>query len=281
MMQKVSNFVKSAVKGAAKAAPAVARAAPGAARAITAAGGPEAAAVGYLAPKLADVARQSHAQGSQQTPGVSPHQSTPGVTFAGSFDKMRKAPETPKTNSPELTKATSGQPTTFQQSKTVGPDTSKFTPDKPAVAPKPAAAPKPSSPLAGKDLQSTISSIAKSNKIADPNKIYAGKTLDLGGGDKYTIQKGDNLTKIAKGFYGSGSKASPQSSTTPEAKGVPSVPAPKPAAATASTSSAPAPMMKSFEPAAPMGSIPKMSDQNSMKQIKEEVQVGENKYRIV
>lgn len=62
--------------------------------------------------------------------------------------------------------------------------------------------------LSGNDLQSRISSIAKMNKLADPNKIYAGKTLNIDG-SKYTIKRGDNLTKIARSFSGT-SKAPAQ-----------------------------------------------------------------------
>ena len=47
---------------------------------------------------------------------------------AGEDEKARQAKfASPKTNSPELTKATSGKPTTFQKTDKVGPDTSKFT----------------------------------------------------------------------------------------------------------------------------------------------------------
>lgn len=74
---------------------------------------------------------------------------------------------------------------------------------KPAAAPKTttASTTKPAAPVAGKSLQSRISSLASSNKIANVNKIYAGKTMDVGG-SKYTIQKGDTLTSIAKKFPG-------------------------------------------------------------------------------
>jgi hypothetical protein len=85
-----------------------------------------------------------------------------------------------------------------------------------AAATKPvaaAAAAKPvAPPMQGKNLQSTISNIAKSNKIANVNKIYAGKTLDLGTGSKYTIQKGDTLTKIAKNLGTGSQAAAPKSS---------------------------------------------------------------------
>lgn len=166
----------------------------------------------------------------------------------------------PTAGSPTLTKATSGAPTTFQKTPTVGPDATKFAGAKPA-APV-AAAPAKSS---GVGLNAAISDIAKTNKIKDVNKIYTGQKLDLGAGDKYTVQKGDNLTKIAKGFYGAG-KSSTSEPSKPAATPAPA-PTPAPAAATpapaasSAASSAPAPMMKTFEPAAPQGSLPKMSDQ--------------------
>ena len=99
------------------------------------------------------------------------------------------------------------------------------------------------------------------------NKIYTGQKLDLGAGDKYTVQKGDNLTKIAKGFYGAGNKSStpeaskPAATPAPAPTPAPAAATPAPAASSAAASSSPAPMMKTFEPAAPQGSIPKMSDQ--------------------
>ena len=45
-------------------------------------------------------------------------------------------------------------------------------------------------------------------------------------------------------------------------------------------SKAPKPMMTTFSPAAPMGNLPKMSD-HPPSSLKEEVTVGNNKYRIV
>ena len=69
-------------------------------------------------------------------------------------------------------------------------------------ATKPTAPVAKTAPLAGKALQSRISDLAKSNKIANVNKIYYGKSMDVGG-QKYTIQKGDTLTSIAKKFSGS------------------------------------------------------------------------------
>jgi hypothetical protein len=42
-----------------------------------------------------------------------------------------------------------------------------------------------------------INLIAQTNKIKDPNLIYAGQKLTLPGGLSYTIKPGDNLTKIA------------------------------------------------------------------------------------
>lgn len=67
--------------------------------------------------------------------------------------------------------------------------------------------------LSENDLQSRISSIAKMNKLADPNKIYAGKTLNVDG-SKYTIKRGDTLTKIARSFPGT-SKAPPAPAPKP------------------------------------------------------------------
>lgn len=77
--------------------------------------------------------------------------------------------------------------------------------------------------LSENDLQSRISSIAKMNKLADPNKIYAGKTLNIDG-SKYTIKRGDNLTKIARSFSGT-SKAPAAQASRPAAPQA--APAPK------------------------------------------------------
>ena len=98
---------------------------------------------------------------------------------------------------------------------------------------------------------------------------------------------GTIATQVAKSVYGSpqsvatstGMKAADIASGTDMS---PKVSAPPTTfQSTTPPSAAPAPMMKTFEPAAPMDSIPNMKAQNSMKQIKEEVQVGTNKYRIV
>ena len=94
---------------------------------------------------------------------------------------------------------------------------------KPASTPAaPAASAPKAAPLAGKSLQSKIADIAKANKIANVNKIYAGKTMNVGD-QKYTIQKGDTLTGIAKKFSGSGQTAS--SSATKSVPTPPSRPA--------------------------------------------------------
>ena len=43
--------------------------------------------------------------------------------------------------------------------------------------------------------------IAQLNKIADPNKIYPGQKINLGGGAEYTVAPGDTLSAIAQGQY--------------------------------------------------------------------------------
>ena len=156
--------------------------------------------------------------------------------------------------------------------------------------------------LAGKELQSTISNIAKTNKIADPNKIYAGKTIDLGGGDKYTVKQGDNLTKIARGFYGGGKVS--EKPTTPEPAKTSSTPSAddvkrqygtsaelqRDTAQAAGPKTAPSVRPQAPETPAPIPSMAPQATSSSkegeqkmkaMTSLKEEVQVGENKYRIV
>ena len=248
MMSNVKNFVKGAVKGAVKAAPAVARgiasAAPAAARV---AGNPYVAGAAYAATAM-------RPQPLNKGENEFARQAKYGATA-----KPAAAP------SPELSKQTSGAPTTFQKTPTVGPDATKFAGAKPA-APV-AAAPAKSS---GVGLNAAISDIAKTNKIKDVNKIYTGQKLDLGAGDKYTVQKGDNLTKIAKGFYGSG-KAS-----TPAPKPEPTVDQPKPAAPTSPLGSA-SDMAADVEKKKAEGP-PKTP---TVRPMQESVQVGDNKYRIV
>lgn len=177
---------------------------------------------------------------------------------------MRKAPPLPATNSPALSKQTAGAPTTFQKAPTVGPDATKFASAKPA-------APAPAAKSSGVGLNAAISDIAKTNKIKDVNKIYTGQKLDLGAGDKYTVQRGDNLTKIAKGFYGAG-----KSSTTASAPEAPKpAPAPEPAASSplgsAGALSADVEKKKAEGPA----------KTPTIRNMQESVQVGDNKYRIV
>lgn len=118
---------------------------------------------------------------------------------------------------------------------------------KPAVASKTTSAvPAKPSAMAGKTLQSRISSLASTNKIANVNKIYAGKTMDVGG-TKYTIQKGDTLTSIAKKFPGQG-----QTTTAPTPPRKPSMgpeaPAEKPEPVTPSTSATPTGSSSAMKP---------------------------------
>lgn len=132
------------------------------------------------------------------------------------FNKPTVAPvrsSTPGTMSAKPTAASASTTASTAAAPTPGPAKAPAAGTaKPAPAPKSAAA-----PLAGKGLQSRISDLAKSNKIADPNKIYAGKSMNVDG-QKYTIQKGDTLTGIAKKFSGS-------STTAKSAAPAPSVPA--------------------------------------------------------
>lgn len=87
----------------------------------------------------------------------------------------------------------------------------------PQPAPQPAPAPTPSgttytvkkgdtlSGIATK-FGTTYQKIAADNGIADPNKIYPGQVLKINGGSSsssaeyYTVQKGDNLSKIASKY---------------------------------------------------------------------------------
>lgn len=87
----------------------------------------------------------------------------------------------------------------------------------PQPAPQPAPAPTPSgttytvkkgdtlSGIAAK-FGTTYQKIAADNGIADPNKIYPGQVLKINGGSSsssaeyYTVQKGDNLSKIASKY---------------------------------------------------------------------------------
>jgi LysM repeat protein len=177
----------------------------------------------------------------------------------------------PTDGSPTLTKATSGAPTTFQKTPSVGPDATKFASAKPA-APV-AAAPAKSS---GIGLNAAISDIAKTNKIKDVNKIYTGQKLDLGAGDKYTVQKGDNLTKIAKGFYGAGK------SSTPAPKSEPVAPeAPKPSAAPAPAASSPLGSAGALSADIEKKKAEGPAKTPTVRPMQESVQVGDNKYRIV
>lgn len=252
MMSNVKNFVKGAVKGAVKAAPAVAR------------------GIASAAPAVARVAANPYVAGAAYAAtAMRPQPLNKGENEFARQSKYGATAKPAAAPSPALSKQTTGAPTTFQKTPTVGPDATKFAGAKPAAEPTAAdkAAPVKSS---GVGLQTAISSIAKANKIADVNKIQAGKTIDVGAGDKYTIQKGDTLTKIAKGFYGSG-KAS-----TPAPKAEPVVDQPKPAAPTSPLGSA-SDMAADVEKKKAEGP-PKTP---TVRPMQESVQVGDNKYRIV
>jgi hypothetical protein len=268
-----------------------------------------------------------------------------------------------------MAKAADAPASSAQPAKPAGAAASKASaPAKTTDTSKPAAPVKASTPLTGKSLQSRISDLAKSNKIANPDKIYAGKTMNVDG-QKYTIQKGDTLTGIAKKFSNSSSQPAAKADTTTTAKvsvdnerirklgylgdtsgSVKSsgtmkaadtsadsvkqaITAPpstgtsgmstmskipgstteprratsdtggfmagnkvdpqnsigsKPSAVAPGIPDVPKPMMTNFQPAAPMGNIPKMSDQPANMSattkkpgLRESVQVGDNKYRIV
>jgi LysM repeat protein len=259
MFSNIKNFVKSAVKGAVKAAPGIARGA------ISA------------APTVARVAANPYVAGAAYAAtAMRPQPLNKGENEFARQAKYGATAKPAAAPSPEPSKATVFRPkaypgpaTTFQKTPSVGPDATKFASAKPA-APA-AAAPAKSS---GVGLNTAISDIAKTNKIKDVNKIYTGQKLDLGAGDKYTVQKGDNLTKIAKGFYGTENKAS---APKPE----PAVDQPQPAA------QSPGPEK------APLGPADKLAADTAKKKaegpiknptirsMQESVQVGDNKYRIV
>lgn len=229
------------------------------------------------------------------------------LTGFGTYN--RNAPPTPKAApaatpskpSVALNPATTGKPTTFQRTPTVGPDTAKFTSNKPAA---PAPAPTKAAPsAAGRGLQGSIADIAKMNKIRDVNKIYAGKTIDVGGGDKYTIQKGDTLTKIAKGFMGSGKPAAEPTAAPAQPAPATQTPGPEPemkgrmippseSGVKTTTSTTPTTSFgseKEIRSAGPVGSMsskdfakhPPVKEEDEKKSLKESVTVGGNKYRIV
>jgi len=97
---------------------------------------------------------------------------------------------------------------------------------KPVVAPLKAAANRYGSyKVGGVDVTSDVNSIAKANKISNPNIIRAGQTLKVGDQD-YTVQKGDTLSGIAaknKQAAAPAVAAATQDSTPPPAAAAPEV----------------------------------------------------------
>jgi LysM repeat protein len=70
-----------------------------------------------------------------------------------------------------------------------------------------------------------VTDLAKSNQIANPNLIRAGSTLNLPGGQSYTVAKGDTLSGIAAGqFKGTAPAAAVPAASAPTPTGVRSGP---------------------------------------------------------
>ena len=143
-----------------------------------------------------------------------------GTTYGPQQDEKPSAPAANVGDNKPAVAAPSATPTAPAAKTSATPAAVGATP---ASSAKPAATPAAkTAPLAGKSLQSRITDLAKTNKIANVNKIYAGKSMDVGG-QKYTIQKGDTLTGIAKKFSSPGQAAAGSSSTS-AAKPVPTPP---------------------------------------------------------
>jgi hypothetical protein len=131
-----------------------------------------------------------------------------------------------------------------------------------ATAPA-ATAPAATTPAAPR-FSGAVTDLAKSNQIANPNLIRAGSTLNLPGGQSYTVAKGDTLSGIAAGqFKGTAPAAAVPAVSAPTPTSVNSSPntgidADTRARALASVANLPA--------AAPVGSVRSSGDSIDLKE---------------
>ena len=127
------------------------------------------------------------------------------------------APVTPAAPAP-VTPAASPAPAPGR-----GPSPAASAPVTPAApAPVTPAASAPVTPAASAPATSStprfspaVTDLAKSNQIANPNLIRAGSTINLPGGQSYTVAKGDTLSGIAAGQFKGTSPATAAPVTAP------------------------------------------------------------------
>lgn len=251
-------------------------------------GGPTGAAItaaSIAAPYVASKMAASHKAGSTATPGVSAHQQTPGVKASDSFSRMRG----------------------MSQSSTASSTPAATAASKPAIDPTAKGA-----KYAGGTVhnvttlkqtapgdQAQIQSVKTEKGWADPGRWENEVRSKTGTAQQIRTKPDRHVVDTATQQVGKQS-ASDEKSTSNflQSQGVGTSSQSQDTPATSDTTKAsvnfnkkavqendekvkaPKPMMTTFSPAAPMGNIPKMSD-HPPSSLKEEVTVGNNKYRIV
>ena len=246
-------------------------------------GGPTGAALTaatIAAPYVASKMAASHKAGSTATPGVSTHQQTPDVKASDSFSRMRGMSQTSTASSTPAATAASKPAIdpTAKGAKYAGGNVHNVTTLK-QTAP---------------GDQAQIQSVKTEKGWADPGRWENEVKSKTGEMQQIRTKPDRHVVDTATQQIGKQS-ASDEKSTSNflQSQGVGTSTQSQDTPAKASVNfnkkavqendekvKAPKPMMTTFSPAAPMGNIPKMSD-HPPSSLKEEVTVGNNKYRIV
>ena len=251
-------------------------------------GGPTGAAITaatIAAPYVASKMAASHKAGSTATPGVSAHQQTPGVKASDSFARMRGMSQTSTASSTPAATAASKPAIdpTAKGAKYAGGTVHNVTTLK-QTAP---------------GDQAQIQSVKTEKGWADPGRWENEVRSKTGAMQQIRTDPKRHVVDTATQQVGKQSASDEKSTsnflqsqgvgTSSQSQDTPATPDTTKASVNINKkavqendekSKAPKPMMTTFSPAAPMGNLPKMSD-HPPSSLKEEVTVGNNKYRIV
>ena len=251
-------------------------------------GGPTGAAITaatIAAPYVASKMAASHKAGSTATPGVSAHQQTPDVKASDSFARMRGMSQTSTASSTPAATAASKPAIdpTAKGAKYAGGTVHNVTTLK-QTAP---------------GDQAQIQSVKTEKGWADPGRWENEVRSKTGAMQQIRTDPKRHVVDTATQQVGKQSASDEKSTsnflqsqgvgTSSQSQDTPATPDTTKASVNINKkavqendekSKAPKPMMTTFSPAAPMGNLPKMSD-HPPSSLKEEVTVGNNKYRIV